>query len=310
MAKIIAICTSPQKGMRKKDAGRATLVREYGIEGDAHASGEWHRQVSLLAWESIEKMRAKGLDVGCGDFAENLTTQGIELYTLPIGTRMRLGDQIIGEVSQIGKECHNHCAIYKQAGDCVMPREGIFIRVLRGGELVNGDEIVVDNSIITVGVIVASDKCSAGQREDKSGVAAADTIVQIGGVTLETQIIPDEREQLSEAMRQMADRFHYDLILVSGGTGFSPRDVTPEATLDVIERQVPGLPEAMRAASLAVSPHAMLSRSIAGIRGRSLIINLPGSPKAVRENLQAVLTALPHGIAILRGVASECGSPK
>ncbi len=310
MAKVIAICTSPNKGMRKKDVGHANLLREYGIEGDAHASGEWHRQVSLLAWESIEKMRAKGLDVGCGDFAENLTTQGIELYTLPIGTRLRLGEQVIGEVSQIGKECHTHCAIYQQAGDCVMPREGIFIRVLSGGELTNGDEIKVDNSIITVGVIVASDKCSAGQREDKSGVAAAETIAQIGGITLDTQIIPDEREQLAAAMRQMADQYRYDLILVSGGTGFSLRDVTPEATLDVIERQVPGLPEAMRASSLAVSPHAMLSRAIAGIRGRSLIINLPGSPKAVRENLQAVMTALPHGIDILRGVASECGSSK
>lgn len=140
--KVIAVCTSERKGMRKKNVGKGMLVPDFGLEGDAHAAN-WHRQVSLLAMESIEKMRQKGLDVGPGDFAENLTTEGISLVDLPIGTKLRIGDESIGEVSQIGKICHDKCAIYYQAGDCVMPREGIFIKVLNGGEVKVGDSIEV-----------------------------------------------------------------------------------------------------------------------------------------------------------------------
>jgi MOSC domain-containing protein YiiM len=142
MGIIKAVCTSPEKGMRKKDIGEGLLIKEFGLKDDAHA-GPWHRQVSLLAVESVDKMRAKGLDVGPGDFAENLTTEGIDLVNLPIGTRLKIGSGAIGEVTQIGKECHAHCAIYYQAGDCVMPREGIFIRILEGGPVIVGDTVEV-----------------------------------------------------------------------------------------------------------------------------------------------------------------------
>lgn len=142
MGIIKAVCTSPEKGMRKKDIGKGLLVEEHGLQGDAHA-GPWRRQVSLLAVESIDKMRAMGLKVGPGDFAENLTTEGIELATLPLGTRLKIGGTAIGEVTQIGKECHTRCAIYYQAGDCVMPREGIFIRVVTGGKVKVGDTVEV-----------------------------------------------------------------------------------------------------------------------------------------------------------------------
>lgn len=140
--KIIAVCTSEKKGMRKKNVGKGMLVPDFGLEGDAHAAN-WHRQVSLLAMESIEKMRAKGLDVGPGDFAENLTTEGISLVDLPIGTKLKIGSESMGEVTQIGKVCHDRCAIYYQAGDCVMPREGIFIKIINGGEVKVGDTIEV-----------------------------------------------------------------------------------------------------------------------------------------------------------------------
>jgi MOSC domain-containing protein YiiM len=142
MGIIKAVCTSPDKGMRKKDIGEGLLIKEYGLKDDAH-SGPWHRQVSLLAIESIDKMRAMGLDVGPGDFAENLTTEGINLVNLPIGARVKIGSEAVGEVTQIGKECHTRCAIYQQAGDCVMPREGIFIRILKGGPVRVGDKIEV-----------------------------------------------------------------------------------------------------------------------------------------------------------------------
>jgi MOSC domain-containing protein YiiM len=139
--KVLAVCTSRRKGIRKRDVGRAELRPDWGIVGDAHAA-DWHRQVSLLAWESIEKMRAAGLNVAAGSFAENITTEGLSLVDLPVGTQLRLGQARV-EVTQIGKECHDRCAIYYQAGDCVMPREGIFVRVHEGGLVCNGDAIEV-----------------------------------------------------------------------------------------------------------------------------------------------------------------------
>lgn len=140
--RVVAVNISATKGTRKTNVGQSCLVAGFGLEEDAHG-GDWHRQVSLLAMESIEKMIGKGLKVGPGDFAENITTQGLELVRLPLGTKFRIGSSTLLEVSQIGKVCHSRCAIYYQAGDCVMPREGIFARVLEGGEIRAGDEIVV-----------------------------------------------------------------------------------------------------------------------------------------------------------------------
>ncbi|MBI5050458.1 MAG: MOSC domain-containing protein [Nitrospirae bacterium] len=142
-AKVISVNISEKKGMRKKEAAEIVLRQDFGIEGDAHASGKWHRQVSLLALESIKKMQEMGLKVGPGDFAENITTEGIDLPRLPIGTRIFIGDNAELEVSQIGKVCHTRCEIYNQAGDCVMPKEGIFVKVIKGGIVKKGDRIVV-----------------------------------------------------------------------------------------------------------------------------------------------------------------------
>jgi MOSC domain-containing protein YiiM len=142
--KIVSLNISEKKGVRKKPVKEVSLKTEFGIEGDAHASSAWHRQVSLLALESIKKMQAKGLDVKPGDFAENITTEGIDLLGLPVGTQLTIGENIKVEVTQIGKECHTRCSIYYQAGDCVMPKEGIFVRVLSGGVVREGDRIAVD----------------------------------------------------------------------------------------------------------------------------------------------------------------------
>jgi MOSC domain-containing protein YiiM len=141
MAHVLAVCISENKGERKKPVAAVELRENHGIVGDGHA-GDWHRQVSLLAQESIDKMRAMGLDVNAGDFAENITTSGINLVSLPIGTQLQVGGTLL-EVTQIGKECHTRCAIYYQAGDCVMPKEGIFARVISGGVIRPGDEIRV-----------------------------------------------------------------------------------------------------------------------------------------------------------------------
>jgi MOSC domain-containing protein YiiM len=141
--RIVSLNISAKKGIRKKPIKEVLLKTNYGIEGDAHASSEWHRQVSLLSLESIRKMQDKGLNVNPGDFAENITTEGIDLPALPVGIKMTIGNNIEVEVSQIGKECHTRCAIFYLAGDCVMPKEGIFVKVLKGGKVREGDEIIV-----------------------------------------------------------------------------------------------------------------------------------------------------------------------
>ena len=143
MAEITAVCTSKKKGTPKKPITDGIFVQDFGMQDDAHASSDTHRQVSLLATESIAKMRNRGFNVNPGDFAENLTTEGIELFTLPVGTKMTVGTEVILEISQIGKECHTKCAIFHQMGECIMPQEGVFATVIKGGIIRAGDKLAV-----------------------------------------------------------------------------------------------------------------------------------------------------------------------
>ncbi|HBF38909.1 MAG TPA: molybdenum cofactor biosynthesis protein [Firmicutes bacterium] len=160
--------------------------------------------------------------------------------------------------------------------------------------------------MIKAGILTASDKGHAGERVDESGQVIAKLLRGIDAEIVDYLIVPDERNLIAANLKRMTDELELDLILTTGGTGFSPRDITPEATLDIIDRQVPGIPEAMRAKSLQITPRAMLSRSVAGIRKQTLIINLPGSPKGVQESLEVILPVLPHAIQILKGQAGEC----
>ncbi len=306
--RVVSVNVADQKGVRKAPQASITLLVEHGVEGDAHA-GPWHRQVSLLANESVEKMRAKGLDVAPGAFGENVTTEGIVVYQLPVGSRLRMGDALL-EVTQIGKVCHDRCAIYYQAGDCVMPREGIFVRVLEGGDVRPGDAITLEKrSLIRAAVLTVSDKGSRGEREDESGAALEELLAGMGAAVVERAVVPDERDQIAAALVRFADETDANLVLTTGGTGFTARDVTPEATLDVLDRPAPGFAEAMRAASLVKTPHAMLSRAVSGLRGRTLIINMPGSPRACREQFAMVAPALPHAIEKLLDLGGDCATP-
>ncbi len=306
MAKVVAVNISKKKGLIKKPVESVHLVEKLGIEGDAHA-GNWHRQVSLLDQASVDKMTALGVEgLTPGIFAENITTEGVVLHALPIGTRLRVGETEL-EVTQIGKECHAHCQVYQQVGMCIMPTEGIFTIVIRGGEIRAGDAIEVLNGV-RAAVITLSDKGAAGLREDKSGPALVEALRGHALVT-EHFVIPDEFEQIKTELCRLADSGNLDLILTTGGTGLAPRDVTPEATLAVVERLVPGIPEAMRAESRKITDRAMLSRAQAGMRGRTLIVNLPGSPKAAVECLQVFLPMLAHAVETLRGEAYECARP-
>lgn len=304
MAKVLSINVSNKTGTIKYPVPEAKFRVKHGIEGDAHA-GDWHRQVSLLGQESVDKMIAKGVkDLKPGIFAENITTEGIEVFSLPVGTRLQVGE-VLMEVTQIGKECHHHCQVYRQVGMCVMPLEGIFTKVLKDGVIRAGDEITVIPTL-RAAVITISDKGAAGTREDKSGPALVERFNGLVEVK-ETLVIPDELEQIKAELSRIADSGEVDLVLTTGGTGFAPRDVTPEATMAVIDRAVPGIPEAMRAESAKITNRAMLSRATAGIRKRTLIINLPGSPKAAIECLEVFLPVMGHAIETLRGETYECG---
>lgn len=303
MSKVIAVCTSEQKGTQKQAVDVIHLKEEWGIEGDAHA-GKWHRQVSLLSHDKIEAFRARGAEVENGAFGENIIVEGIDFATLPIGTKFYCNDVVL-QLTQIGKECHHGCAIFQKMGECIMPKQGVFTRVLHGGDIRPGDDFRLELPF-RVAVITVSDSGAAGTRADLSGPVIQELVKKAGYPVVHTALLPDERAQIAAELARIADEDVADLILTTGGTGFSPRDWTPEATRDVTERDVPGIPEAMRALSLQITPRAMLSRAAAGIRKGALIINLPGSPKAVAECLEYILPPLSHGLSILKGTTGNC----
>ena len=309
--KVIAVCISEKKGTQKTEVPSIKLVPEWGIEGDAHA-GKWHRQVSLLALEKIEAFRERGADVDFGAFGENIIAEGFDFRSLPIGTRFRIGDALL-ELTQIGKECHTHCAIYHQVGDCIMPREGVFTIVLEGGTVKAGDTIemieAAPDRAFTAAWITLSDKGAAGEREDKSGPLIGEILTEAGYNVVEGVLIPDEPALLKKELMRLADQRQVNVIFTTGGTGFSKRDRTPEATREVCDRMTPGISEAIRAYSMTKTPTAMLSRATSGMRNETLIINLPGSPKAVRECLEFLLHPLEHGLEIMLGRDGECARP-
>ncbi len=309
MGIIRAICISTEKGTQKHPVPAAQCIAGWGIEGDAHA-GLWHRQISLLSEEKIDDFRRRGAAVPFGAFGENIVVSGLDAAVLPVGTLLCSGGVVL-ETTQIGKECHDHCAIYDAVGDCIMPREGVFARVLQGGVLQAGGEIAVverqGKRPYQAAVITLSDKGSRGERVDESGPVVAGILRDAGYDVVEELLLPDGETPLKRELMRLADRRQVDLILTTGGTGFSPRDATPEATLAVATRQAPGIAEAMRAASMAVTKRAMLSRAVSVIRGRTLIVNLPGSPRACRECMDVFLDTVPHGLDLLRGSGGECG---
>lgn len=308
--KVLAVCISEKKGTQKTEVPEIRLLPDYGIEGDAHA-GKWHRQVSMLSFEKIEEFRSRGAEVDFGAFGENLVVEGFDLSRLPVGTRFQIGSAVL-ELTQIGKECHTHCAIYRVMSDCIMPREGVFTKVIQGGTVKPGDPVYQlppdPRRPFTAAVITLSDKGFRGEREDKSGPLIRDILGEEGYEVAEMILLPDDRAMLEHHLKRLSDQRQISVIFTTGGTGFSARDITPEATAAVCDRMAPGIAEAMRWYSLQITPRAMLSRQTSGIRGKTLIVNMPGSPKACREDLGFILPSLAHGLGILRGTDGECGS--
>ena len=308
MGKIQAISVSDRKGVIKENVPSAYFENDFGIKGDAHA-GKWHRQVSLLALESVKKMQEKGLDVKSGDFAENITTEGIDLLSLPVGTKIKIKD-VEFIISQIGKICHHKCAVYYHAGECVMPKEGIFAVVRGNGELHVGDEIEnLGKDGFSVGIITLSDRASKGEYEDLTGPALEKYVSEnLKTSFIRKEIIPDDTKKLELTLKDFADTQMLDLIITNGSTGISPRDIAPDVTIEVIEKRLPGFEEAMRAASFKITATAIVSRAVCGTRKNSLIINLPGSPKGAVENLSVIMPAIEHTIKKLQGDKSDCAA--
>jgi molybdopterin adenylyltransferase len=314
MPRVEALCVSQTKGERKHAVDSVVFRSNHGIEGDAHA-GHWHRQVSLLSREDIETIRRSGVPgILPGTFAENIILSGLDFAPVGVGTRLRLGHDVVLSITQIGKACHSPCRIYELAGDCIMPRAGLFARVEVGGTVRVGDLVevldLVPRDRFQAVVLTISDRCSEGRSQDTAGPAVAKILgEELEAHVYRTEVLPDDRGIIADRLKHYCDGHSIDLVVTVGGTGFAPRDVTPEATREVVERFTPGLDEAMRAASLSRTPHAVLSRGTSGIRASTLIINLPGSERAACENLRTILGALRHGIEKLRGDEADCARP-
>ena len=302
---VISVNTSRAKGTIKRPVAEVTIDAQ-GMVDDAHA-GNWHRQVSLLGRASIDRFAAKlGRAIEPGEFAENITIGGLDVASAAIFDRYTVGEAEL-EVTQIGKTCHgDDCAIYREVGKCVMPKEGIFCRVLRGGAVRRGDAVVYEPRVLRFLLITLSDRAHRGIYEDRSGPRAKELVEAfLAGTrwqaTIETVLLPDDAEQLGAQVIAARAR-GVDVILTLGGTGVGPRDITPETVAPLCDKLIPGIMEAIRIKFGAEKPRALLSRGIAGIAGQTLIYTLPGSVRAVEEYLQEILLTLEHLIYMVHGL--------
>jgi molybdopterin adenylyltransferase len=308
MITVKSVNVSDKKGTIKIPVPKVILT-ENGVEGDAHA-GPWTRQVSLLGLESIRKFEQEtGRSVSPGEFAENLTTEGMELWKCHPLDRFGHG-QVLLEVTQIGKECHGtSCAIFKEVGDCVMPKEGIFARVIGQGTLSPGDFLEFMPKTFRAEVITLSDRAAAGLYEDRSGPRACELLTnffisQSSLFNIHSSLIADSAQDLSSLLKKaMAEEA--DIVITTGGTGIGPRDFTPEVVRSLMDKEIPGIMDAIRLKYGAEKPNALLSRSVAGVMGNTLVFALPGSVKAVNEYLEEILRSLMHMIYMLHGLEAH-----
>ena len=348
---VLSVNTSENKGTVKKAVPSITLTRN-GIEGDAH-SGPWHRQVSLLGIESVRKFeKLAKRKIEFGEFAENITTEGLELFHCKPLDRF-VGEDFYLEVTQIGKKCHgDSCAIYREVGNCVMPKEGIFARVKAMGDgrwamgdedqsskrealnglceshkretqsakpeahhiLTPGTKLTYIPKQFTTRIITLSDRAYAGTYEDRSGPRIGEILEEFlpnmehrpSPIAHRTSpiaytLLPDDPTQLQATLKQAIDA-NTDFIFTTGGTGIGPRDFTPDVVKPLLDKEIPGLMELIRVKYGMEKPNALISRSIAGVAGNSLVFCLPGSVKAINEYMAEILKSLKHMVYMLHGL--------
>lgn len=302
---IRSVNLSEKKGQVKGSVPEV-ILNGNGIAGDAHA-GNWDRQVSLLAAESIEKYEAStGSKVPDGGFGENITTRGFVLHHARPLDRFSCGDVVL-ELTQVGKKCHgDRCAIFRESGECIMPDEGIFCRVVHGGRLRPGDRLEYLPRIFKLKVITLSDRASRGEYQDRSGPAILDQMEKWFNENRlkfahSTVVLPDERNVFSKEIEQTLKQ-DTDILFTTGSTGIGSRDMAPEVATLHMERQIPGIMELVRVKYGMMNPRAALSRSMAGISGKTLIFVLPGSTGAVKEYLEEIEKTLWHMILMVHDI--------
>jgi molybdenum cofactor synthesis domain-containing protein len=299
---------SEKKGTKKLPVSEIEL-NERGVVGDAHA-GHWHRQVSLLGVESMEKFsKEAGRNINYGEFAENITTSGALLYQMKPFDRLK-SETVELEITQIGKKCHgDNCSVFKEVGNCVMPKEGIFARVLKSGKLKIGDQLHYYPKIYRMMVITMSDRASRGEYQDQSGPCIVDLLNNhFRGENKETEIhthlIPDDPLVLKSLM-QKAREDQLDVVFTTGGTGIGPRDHTPEAVKEILDKEIPGIMEMIRLKYGSVKNTALLSRGVAGVMDKTLVFTLPGGLKAVQEYCHEIFPLLNHSFLMIAGIDSH-----
>lgn len=302
---VVSVNISEKKGTIKIRVP-SILLSDIGVSGDSH-SGHWHRQVSLLAEESIDKFSGTvGRKINYGEFAENITTRGIAVHLTNPLDRFIIGEVEL-EVTQIGKKCHGEsCNIFKEVGNCVMPKEGIFCRVIKPGSIKAGDRVFYKPRLFKVLIITLSDRASAGEYDDRSGPAISERVQSYFDsikwkCAIDRQLIPDDTELLRELLLK-AKLNNTDLVFTTGGTGIGPRDITPDVVKPLLDKEIPGIMELIRYKYGQEKPNALLTRAVAGVMGNSLVYCLPGSVKAVEEYATEIFSTLKHSIFMLNGL--------
>lgn len=302
---VVSVNISKEKGTVKTPVSEIN-INEYGVSGDAH-SGTWHRQVSLLSLKRIEEFSLeKGRKISPGEFAENITILGIDIENAAVLDRFMTGTVEL-EVTQIGKACHGStCAIFREVGDCIMPKEGVFCRVKSGGKVRDGDKIEYIQKTLGILIITLSDRASQGIREDKSGPLVNEILKEFfkgkhwrTGYT--SVVLPDDSQKLRKEI-EMACENRIDVIITTGGTGIGSRDITPDVINSVIDKTIPGIMENIRVKYGEENPKALLSRSVAGIAGKTLVYALPGSVNAVKEYMEEILKTLEHCLYMVNDI--------
>ncbi len=303
---VISVNLSEEQGTSKHPVPEL-LIDDRGAVGDAHA-GDWHRQISLLALESIERFATEaGRSFGHGEFAENITTAGVNLREAALLDRLKIGPLAELEVTQLGKECHGSgCAIFQQVGRCVMPKEGVFARVIHGGPVKPGDTLIHERRALRCRVITLSDRASQGVYPDRSGPRIAEHLRTYAeqkhwNLELAATLIPDDAELLRVELVSARDAGVH-VAFTTGGTGVGPRDIAPDVVAALADKTIPGIMEHIRLKYGAGKPNALLSRSVAAVLGGALVYTLPGSVKAVDEYMGEILKTLEHLIFTIQGL--------
>jgi len=303
--KVISVNISEKKGVIKSPVPEIRIT-ENGIADDAH-SGPWNRQISLLGIESIQRFEKQlGRPIIPGEFAENITTEGMELFHAKPLDQFHIGDVVL-EVTQIGKHCHgDNCAIFREVGNCVMPKEGIFCRVVKTGVIKPGDSIEYHPDIVYILIITLSDRASLGIYEDKSGPAVARLMEEYFTsqeqlYCIKTMVLPDHPYRLREALLR-AKGTKVDIVITTGGTGIGPKDFTPEVIRPLLTKEIPGIMDHIRVKYGQAKPQALLSRSLAGVMDQTIVFALPGSVKGVQEYISELKGSFKHMMYMINGL--------